>query len=232
MAGRNKLPSLGPQVALSVLYFTYDSIYTSMLASLEWSKFAQHRKALRVTSPTHVQRSTYWLQLPYRYGIPLGIVSSILCWLVSQSLFLVRVAVYDQRGDHQPSIYSTEQQESSPLEPTSGSISTCGYSAPAIVVVFTLGTSMVLILLVTGYRKLDAGIPLVGSCSLAISAACHCPTGDTDAAFKPVKWGAVKHETDQGPGNCCFTTYNVEPPISGRRYAGYAASSRGGKWQE
>ena len=192
-----------PQLVLSSLYFMYNSLYTCMLSATEWSRFARDRKALRVTSPTHTQRSTYWLALPWRYSLPLSMASSLMHWLVSQSIFLARVDVYDPRNEH-----------------GSESISTCGYSAYAIVIVIIVGTTMVLALLITGYRKLDPGIPLVGSCSLAISAACHRPVDDEHAALMPVQWGAVSHETMEAPGHCCFTSFDVEPPVVGHRYAG------------
>ncbi|KAK3493802.1 hypothetical protein B0T13DRAFT_449695 [Neurospora crassa] len=55
------------QLILSVLYFTYHGLFTSMCAAVEWSKFAICRKGLRVSdTPTGSQRSTYFLQLPYR----------------------------------------------------------------------------------------------------------------------------------------------------------------------
>ena len=191
-----------PQLVLSSLYFMYNSLYTCMLSATEWSRSARHRKALRVTSPTHAQRSTYWLALPWRYSLPLSMTSSLMHWLISQSIFLARVGVYDPRNE--------------PIQ----TISTCGYSAYAIVIVIIVGSTMVLALLVNGFRKLDSGMPLVGSCSLAISAACHRPLEDKDAALKPVQWGAVSHETIEGPGHCCFTSFDVEPPILGQRYAG------------
>lgn len=34
-------------------------------------------------------------------------------------------------------------------------------------------------------------MPLAGNCSLAISAACHPPLDDEDAALKPLMWGEV-----------------------------------------
>ena len=194
-----------PQLILSALYFAYNSMYICMLAASEWSRFAQHKKALRVTSPTHVQRSTYWLQLPYTYGLPLTFASSLMHWLVSQCFFLARIDAYDSLGQID----------------RDRSISSCGYSNLATFIAMFLGTGMIIALLITGQRRLDPQIPLVGSCSLAISAACHRPDGDTDAAFKPLKWGAIRHETESGPGHCCFITYKVEQPIFGHHYAGF-----------
>ena len=201
-----------PQIILSALYFLYNTLFTCILTSFEWSKFAQQKKALRVTSPVHLQRSTYWLQLPYTYGLPLTMASSLMHWLVSQSIFLARIDRYDPRG--QLDTYKTIR-----LANLDGSISTCGYSSSAVVTVVILGTCIVIAPILLGFRKLDPGIPLVGSCSLAISAACHRPAEDTDAAYNPIQWGAVKHETSRGPGHCCLTTFDVEPPISGQRYA-------------
>ena len=181
----------------------YNGLYTSMLAADEWSRFARRRKALRVTSPTAEQRSTYWLQLPWTYAIPLGVSASVLHWLVSQSIFVVRINSYNPYGQ---------------LDEGAG-ISGNGYSAYAMVIVLAVGSIMALALLLNGLRTLDPGVPLVGSCSLAISAACHGPHGDHDASLLPLQWGAVSHESESGPGHCCFTSFDVEKPIVGQRYA-------------
>lgn len=100
-------------------------------------------------------------------------------------------------------------------------ISDCGYSPPAIVCLLIVGSIMVLVLSLHGLRNLDPEMPMAGSCSLAISAACHRPPGDVNAALSPVKWGAVSHETKDGPGHCCFTSFEVESPIVGHEYAGW-----------
>jgi hypothetical protein len=58
----------------------------------------------------------------------------------------------------------------------------------------------------------------VGSCSAAISAACH-PLGDeADVALVPVKWGVVG--VDKGVGHCALSGRHVSPPISFRVYMG------------
>jgi hypothetical protein len=58
-----------PQTILSFLYLFYNGLYSSFLAANEWSKFGHTQKSLRVTNPQGLQRSTYFLSLPYRYGI-------------------------------------------------------------------------------------------------------------------------------------------------------------------
>ncbi|KAF2834550.1 hypothetical protein M501DRAFT_1000189 [Patellaria atrata CBS 101060] len=75
------------QPTLSFIYFTVNGLFTAMLATLELHDFVKHRKGLRVsTVPKKEQRGTYFLQVPYRYGIPLMIISILLHWLVSQSI--------------------------------------------------------------------------------------------------------------------------------------------------
>lgn len=167
-----------PQLVLAVLYFMYNSTFTCMLAAAEWSRYGQHRKGLRVSSPTHAQRSTYWLQLPWSYGLPLAVISSVLHWLVSQSIFLVNFDVYDPRNNMYDPKNNTSTgdrfgNDNSGKIPSS--ISDCGYSPPAIVCLLIVGGIIVLFLALHGLRRLDPGMPMAGSCSLAISAACHRP---------------------------------------------------------
>lgn len=116
------LISNSPQLILSFLYLTYNSLFTCMLLAAEWRGYAHNRKALRVTSATGKQRSTYWLQLPYRYSVPLLVAFGILHSLVSQSIFLARVTVLDAAGGEDPA----------------ESVSTCGYSNIAIIFVIIL----------------------------------------------------------------------------------------------
>lgn len=198
-----------PQLLLSFLYLTYNGLFTCMLLVSEWSSYSCSAKPLRVTSPVGLQRSTYRLQLPYRYGVPLLVISGTLHWLVSQSIFLARIAVYDSDDVIHPE-YAT---------------STCGYSCIALITVIIFGFVAVLLVNLQGYRQYDAVMPLVGSCSAAISAACHRPADDADASIRPVMWGALVEGKEEGVGlsgvgHCCFTTFEVEPPVEGRLYAG------------
>ena len=152
------------------------------------------------------QRTTYSLQLPYRYGIPLLIVSSILHWLVSQSVFLARISL---SAAGKVGFY--------------GSVSTVGYSCMAIITVICTGGIVVFIGILNGFRRYKPSMPLVGSNTAAISAACHRPNEDVDAAYKPVMWGAAKR--DGAVGHCCFTSFEVTKPLEGELYAGLYATS-------
>ena len=195
----NALVANLPQVVLSFLFLLYNGLFTSMLLADEWNGYARERKPLRVTDPKGTQRSTYRLQLPYRYGVPLLTASATLHWLVSQSLFLVNMIGYRTKGQE--------------LMLT---ISTIGYSCIAIITVIFLGAMMILIEVLNGFR-VHRGMPLAGSCSAAISAACHRPEEDVDAATKPVMWGVVSSEN--GVGHCCFTSFEVSQPVPGELYS-------------
>jgi hypothetical protein len=87
------LPSLllanTPQVILSFCYFLYNSIWTHFHVEMEWNAFARGYKPLRVSSPHGQQTSTYRLQLPYAYSIPLIVGSILLHWLVSNAFYLL-----------------------------------------------------------------------------------------------------------------------------------------------
>ena len=226
-----------PQLLLSFLCFAYNGLWTCMLLAAEWSSYTQTRKPLRTTSPTGTQRSTYRLQLPYRYGIPLLIVSGTLHYLVSQSIFLVILDAYDWDNTFDDS--------------WGESLSLCGYSPIAFLVAVLVGSFVLIVGIANGFRRYPMnGIPLAGSCSAAISAACDPPAGDDRASGKAVMWGACGRQVDgdwdrgldladagfgvgkealrqqeQGVGevkvgHCSFTSFAVEQPVKGNLYAG------------
>ena len=72
------------------------------------------------------------------------------------------------------------------------SLTTAGYSSLAIFIAMATGAMSVLAVNLNGFRRFDAGIPLVGSSSAAISAACHRPGGDDGAAEKVVRRGVIE----------------------------------------
>ncbi|KAK5754060.1 hypothetical protein LTS12_015814 [Elasticomyces elasticus] len=193
-----------PQAILSCLYLMYNGMYTSMHLSQEWSTYAVQRKPLRVTAPCGEQKSTYFLSLPYTYAIPLLIASATLNWLVSQSLFLARISIW-----------------SNGVESEGDSLSTVGFSCTPIVVIIVLGSCMLLAAIGTGCRSFaSSSIPVAGSYSVAISAACHRPKDDVNAGVLEVKWGEIHGEGTSEVGHCTFTTEEVQDLVFGRAYAG------------
>jgi hypothetical protein len=182
-----------PQIIMSFVYLSYNALITCMLLANEYSGYEVHRKTLRVTTPCGQQRSTYWLQLPYTYGIPVVVASATLHWLISQSLFLVRVDAYDDG-----------------VLADSENVSGMGLSPAPMLVVIILGLILVAVAIGLGFRKLEGNeMPVAASCSLALAAAAHRPAGDVDAAFLPVRWGEVVERDTDDFGHRCFTSQEV-----------------------
>jgi hypothetical protein len=99
------------------------------------------------------------------------------------------------------------------------SMTTCGYSVIGLIFAIILGASLLLLTVAAGLQTMPRGAPTLGACSVVISAACHRPDGDKDAASKRVKWGVLHvqnyHIVD---GHCCFSSWDVDRPIENERY--------------
>ncbi|KAK4207272.1 hypothetical protein QBC37DRAFT_299084 [Rhypophila decipiens] len=210
-----------PQVLLSIVYFTYNGLFTSISAAREWSSFAHERKGLRVSSkPAGDQRSAYFLQLPFRYSIPLISLSIFTHWVLGQSFFLFHLETYrldsSQRGD-----VPVIQESDGTFFEASESRLTTGWSPLGLLLLLVSGTVMALFLAVVAWRKLPSSMPVVGSCSLAMSAACHTIPYEPEAWKKKLTWG-VKPESAgswNDPGHCSFTSsLDVGYPVDGQVY--------------
>lgn len=177
-------------------------MYTCMTFSKEWHSLAHNRQPLRVTSPRGEQRSTYFLSLPYRYLISISVVSVTTHWILSQSLFLVAIDVFNLTGDFD----------------ASQSILTCGFSCIALIFLIGIGWLVFITGVGMGLRRYQGGMPLAGSCSAALSAACHRLQDEPDVALVPVKWGVTNIEN--GVGHCALSGRYVSPPITSRLYMG------------
>ncbi|KAG0126946.1 hypothetical protein HOY82DRAFT_626469, partial [Tuber indicum] len=192
-----------PQAILSFLYLSYNSLLTCMLSSHEWSLFSHHHRSLRVTSPGPGQSSTYWLQLPYTYAIPLMTLSWLLHWLMSQSIFFLRVEIWDPLG--RPDWIRED---------------IFGYSC-IIIFVLTLGILALLTAAGMGYRRFAGEITAVGSNSAAISAACHAWEDKEKIVGRKVRWGDVGVVQNLGVRHLTFSSQEaVGKPIFGGVYAG------------
>ena len=218
----NVLVANSPQVILSMIYYTYNSLFTCFLAGREWSSYAVQRKGLRVSKVPHgQQRSTYFLQLPYVVALPLMVLSGLLHWLTSQSIFLVSVMEKTQV------VSSNDMDE----------FLTCGYSPPAILAVVLLGLAMVGSVSIIGMRTFKSGMPIVATSSACISALCHVPEveEEVDAAYRPLSWGVVqmlgKNTQALGVNHCSYTTQQVRMPEEGELCAGFHATSSKKKTQ-
>lgn len=225
----NVLVANTPQIILSFVYFTYNGLFTCMLSAKEWASSGNVRKSLRVSGrkAKGLQRGSYFLQLPYRYAVPLMVLSGILHWLVSQSIFLVVVESY-----------AFDEKNLEPVPVTrevggNGDWITCGYSPVAIAAVIAVGMIVILGGLFNGCRRLEeGGPPLAGGCSVVLSAACHTggrttnlgrEEGDAEAHgedMRLLKWGVVAEAEDwNGIGHCAFSSFEVGTCVDGRVYA-------------
>ncbi|EXJ94235.1 hypothetical protein A1O1_02628 [Capronia coronata CBS 617.96] len=231
-----------PQALFSFLYVCYNSLFTGMFLAREVMRFGisagrgrgRGRKYLRVSDPRGSQKATYFLNLPYRYGIPLLVGSGLMHWLVSQSVFLANITIIPRDG----------------LVPMQDEITTVAYSPLAMLLLLFLGFLLLGFLLATALRKLPFCMPLAGSNSLALSAACHPPLGPDpdvereDMVLRPLSWGAVPggskkvdlgirdhhaqgfedqmgavDDDGRGIGHCCFSDRALDFPEVGKLYA-------------
>lgn len=218
-----------PHLILSFLYFHWNALFTSMAMGNEWNDLSLRRAALRVSDNPHgEQRSRYFLQLPYRFSIPLLAVSMLLHWILSQCVFVVAI--------------ETVELGSTPPDFAWGSVA-CGYSPVAVMTILAVSLVIPVSIFVFGWRRFAGPMPVVGSCSLAIAAACHHPDGKghPDVALSALKWGVMvdwnrkqsgqgegeeeEQETrgllplNDGYGHCGFSDEFVDEPQEGQVYA-------------
>lgn len=111
------------QLIVSLIYFSYNSLFTAMLLGYEWTTYAYKQKGLRVTTKARgAQRSSYFLSLPYRFALPLMATSGLMHWVVSQSIFFIIIEVSIALSDpgfmltkmRRPALCMTIQPSSTP----------------------------------------------------------------------------------------------------------------------
>jgi hypothetical protein len=94
----------------------YNGLVSTFLVADELVGFSKTRKSLRVSAPVGIQRSSYFVSMPARYGVPMIVTIGLLHWTVSQSLFVICIDRYYSNG----------------LEDTSQRYVTSGFSCVAI----------------------------------------------------------------------------------------------------
>ncbi|KAK1671921.1 hypothetical protein BDP55DRAFT_635346 [Colletotrichum godetiae] len=202
-----------PQIILSLIYFTYNAQYTSISLVTEWDRFGNDKeaKSLRVSSTRKGdQRDTYFLQLPYRYSLPLVIFSGGLHWLISQSFFLVNLEVYVPSADGKSMVRLVEGN-------SFAGVTACGWSPLGVLCVLVVIIVTMGFLIVAERRRLRFGVmPVAGSCSAAISAACHPDSDEGKTWEKALRRGMVDSSV---VGHCSFSSGSVSAPVRGRLYS-------------
>ena len=97
-----------------------------------------------------------------------------------------------------------------------------GYSSIAITFVLTLSILALLTAIGIGYKRFAAEITTVGSCSAAISAACHVWSADTEEiSTKKLRWGDAGIMSSHGVRHLTLSSEEeVRKPVFGEVYAG------------
>lgn len=191
------------QLAASALYLASNSVLTRMLAANELHAFStpEGRKTLRTSFPLRGQRAAFFLHVPLRYAVPVMASMIVLHFFISQAVFSIRMDVYDFNGD-----FSAQDSFVGFIASFDGVLSSVVWA-----------TTIMLVVHVLAWRSLAKDMPLMEGNSLAISAACHPPQGDTDAATKPVAYGAFDDVESSGP-RAGFTSHNVGTLQEGVQY--------------
>ncbi|KAJ4357542.1 uncharacterized protein N0V89_002118 [Didymosphaeria variabile] len=223
-----------PQAVCSFIYLTYNGMFTCMLANREWSHYGTKRATLRVTIPSPGQRSTHFLQLPYSFSIPLLIGGVLLHWFISQSIFLARIAVYKDGVLTEPKDLLGQYQHMG--KSSNAAFTGIGYSDAGMIACLTWGGIIVVFLVVvSNVMTYPKGVPLGGTNSAVISAACHFRNQEdgnyrlaeeNDIASQPLKWGVTMRGGRERVGHCCFSAGEVEEPIVGHLYAGEVSKAK------
>lgn len=123
---------------------------------------------------------------------------------MSESLFFVRPQAYDIFG------YSDPRNV----------VNTCSFSSTAILFAIFHGSLMTCAALVLSARRFSTNMPISGNCSAAISAACHPPADNKDAALKPVMWGEIPVDHG-GTGSISGTLDETNSGSRGERAGDY-----------
>lgn len=147
-----------------------------------------------------------------KYSIPLMLAMISLHWLISESLFLVRIQAFGPGSD----IYRIPDLDKSEV----------GYSILGIILAITVGFTIVVALVVNSavrkYENAPAGFLAMATSSAAISAACRPPKDDKEAHLFEVRLGVVKYgkrDSGQAVGQITFSTHiHLEEPQSGTVY--------------
>ena len=145
-------------------------------------------------------------------------------WSVSQSLFIVSINHYDAQGNlesgsNDMARYDLERYDMGPYDIGPNDMGrnmdlTLEWSQAGLVLSIALGTCLVLFLVATGFRRYPLGIPVAGSSSLAISAACKRQSNHgQDIVLYALKYGKFQNMDAASTGEpfAGFSSEDVAP---------------------
>jgi len=196
---------------ISFLYLFYNNILTCQVVADEMIRFMRVKKALRVSTPQNlIQRSSYFLSLPFKYSIPQMVAFVLLHWLISQSVFTVQTSVYGAGPDGQRS--------------KSLDASRVGFSSIGILFSTCVGGMLITALICNSFRRYGSMVPenfpRMATNSAGIWANCHRPLLDKDAYKYPLQLGAVTPDLQSdGLRRVTFSSdTDLQPPEKGALY--------------
>jgi hypothetical protein len=142
--------------------------------------------------------------MPYKLAVPIMMFSCAIHTCISQTLFLVDVEAWGNSVvDGQRTVAYTRRPQDD--------FNTTGFSPLANLSWIALSIFFISFVVLMGTRKLRSGMPVVSTCSAAISAAIHpSPYEEAGAHLMPIQWG-VTDEHD-GVGHCTFSARKVKMP--------------------
>jgi hypothetical protein len=175
-----------PQLICSLLYFYYNALLTAFCQAKEWNAFSLRPRSLRVSSrPRGQQKSSYYLSLPFRFAIPLLVLSGLLHWLISQTIFMLKVKFRNFDGGHSErfggsgygSVYGTHP----------GELVTSSYNTQGIIYCLVTAVIAYAVLFGIGCRQLKGDMVIAGTSSAVIAAACVMELDATLTKEKSIK---------------------------------------------
>jgi hypothetical protein len=108
------------QLVVSIISTLCNTVFIRLVIGYEWQNSfgADHPKSVRVSYPQGAQRSGYLISMPWKYGTAFLVLQILLSWMVSQSIYVLKVDAF---------FYNREQDSSS-------SISACAYGPIFLVI--------------------------------------------------------------------------------------------------
>lgn len=162
----------------------YHEYYPSYERVDEWCGYSSESgkppKGLKVTSPAPgtEQRSTYFLSVPYKCGVPTMIAMTISHWLVSEMIVFGQSEFWTR--------YVRNSAPRQNMDFQYGYVPAMAHAVPVN------GAICLIIVMVCLLMKFPGGIPLAGCCSASIAAACQPLSPrelfSQELAQKKLKW--------------------------------------------
>ncbi|KAI0973664.1 hypothetical protein F4678DRAFT_486848 [Xylaria arbuscula] len=176
-----------PQLLLSVYYLAFNNLFTRIQMAKEWGALSTEYRSLRVTEPQGEQFSTYRLQLPYKYSLPLLTMSVALHWLLSNTIYVLvsigGILSIFFSGGYLRTAYSSNSEpgyfqttEYTDIEDPSfppDAVGSIQYSSVSLLTLVITSSTLICLPVLFSLKHLPQNSINPSSNSLALSAACH-----------------------------------------------------------